>query len=251
MSAEQARLRRPCRPLPIQRRTEALHPPVRWWPNVAKVVVGERVGMSFSSCGTCPACMMGRPTYCHDFFARNFGGSRPDGTTALWRGGEPIHSHFFGQSSFATYAVATERNVVKLDDDVPLEVAAPFGCGIQTGAGAILNVMRPPAGASVAVFGTGTVGMAAIMAALVAGATTIVGIDVNPARLELARELGATHTLHAGEQDPVEQIKAITGSGADFTIEATGSASVLRQAVDASAPTGVTTIIGAPALGTE
>jgi aryl-alcohol dehydrogenase len=219
--------------------------------NVAKVAAGDRVGMTFNSCGTCPTCITGRPTYCHDFFARNFGGSRPDGTTALSRGGEPIHSHFFGQSSFATYAVATERNVVKLDDDVPLEVVAPFGCGIQTGAGAILNVMRPPAGTSVAVFGTGTVGMASIMAAVVAGATTIIGVDVNPARLELARELGATHTVHAGERDPVEQIKAITGLGADFTVECTGIASVLRQAVDASAPTGVAGVIGAPALGTE
>src|SRR5918911_5347492 len=121
MSAEQARLRRPCRPLPIQRRTEALHPPVRWWPNVAKVVVGERVGMSFSSCGTCPACMMGRPTYCHDFFARNFGGSRPDGTTALWRGGEPIHSHFFGHGAGLDPAPKRRRHlerhiVVELDD---------------------------------------------------------------------------------------------------------------------------------------
>ena len=219
--------------------------------NVAKVAAGDRVGMSFNSCGTCPTCISGRPTYCHDFFARNFGGSRPDRTTALSRDGEPIHSHFFGQSSFATYAVATERNVVRLADDVPLEVVAPFGCGIQTGAGAVLNVMRPPAGASVAVFGTGTVGMAAIMAAAVVGATTIIGVDVNPARLALARELGATHTVHAGEQDPVEQIKAITGLGADFTIECTGVASVLRQAVDASAPTGVAGVIGAPALGTE
>jgi aryl-alcohol dehydrogenase len=219
--------------------------------NVAKVAPGDRVGMSFSSCGACPNCMTGRPTYCHDFFARNFGGSRPDGTTALSRDGVAIHSHFFGQSSFATYAVATERNVVKLPEDVPLEVVAPFGCGIQTGAGAILNVMRPPAGASVAVFGTGTVGMAAIMAALASGATTVIGVDINPARLQLARELGANHTVHAGEQDPVEQIKAITGHGADFTIESTGVASVLRQAVDASAPTGVTGIIGAPAIGTE
>jgi aryl-alcohol dehydrogenase len=219
--------------------------------NVAKVAAGDRVGMSFDSCGACPTCLTGRPTYCHEFFARNFGATRPDGTTALSRDGQAIHSHFFGQSSFATYAVATERNVVKLADDVPLEVAAPFGCGIQTGAGAILNVMRPPAGASVAVFGTGTVGMAAIMAAVVSGATTVIGVDLNPARLELARELGATHVVDAGEHEPVEQVKAITGAGADFTIEATGVAAVLRQAVDASAPTAVTGIIGAPAIGTE
>jgi len=220
--------------------------------NVAKVAPGDRVGMSFASCGGCPTCMSGRPTYCHDFFARNFGGTRPDGTTALSRGGEPVHSHFFGQSSFATHAVATERNVVKLDDDVPLEVAAPFGCGIQTGAGAILNVMRPPAGTSVAVFGTGTVGMSAIMAAAVAGATTIIGIDLNAARLELARELGATHTINAGEEDAEEAIKAATGGlGADYAIESTGVASVLRTAVDSTAPTGTTGVIGAPALGTE
>ena len=218
--------------------------------NVAKVAPGDRVGMSFNSCGACPTCLTGRPTYCHDFFARNFGATRPDGTTALSRDGQAIHSHFFGQSSFATYAVATERNVVKLDD-VPLEVVAPFGCGIQTGAGAILNVMRPPAGASVAVFGTGTVGMAAIMAAVVSGATTVIGVDLNPTRLELARELGATDVVDAGEENPVEQIKTITGLGADFTIESTGVASVLRQAVDASAPIGVTGIIGAPAIGTE
>ena len=219
--------------------------------NVAKVAPGDRVGMSFNSCGACPTCLTGRPTYCHDFFARNFGATRPDGTTALSRDGQAIHSHFFGQSSFATHAVATERNVVKLPDDVPLEVVAPFGCGIQTGAGAILNVMRPPAGASVAVFGTGTVGMAAIMAAVAGGATTVIGVDLNPARLQLARELGATDVIDAGRQDPVEQVKAITGLGADFTIEATGVAAVLRQAVDASAPTGVTGVIGAPAIGTE
>ena len=220
--------------------------------NVAKVAAGDRVAMSFNFCGGCPTCMSGRPTYCHDFFARNFGGTRPDGSTALSRGGEPVHSHFFGQSSFATHAVATERNVVKLDDDVPLEIAAPFGCGIQTGAGAILNVMRPPAGTSVAVFGTGTVGMAAIMAAVVAGATTIIGIDLNPARLELARELGATHTIDAGEEDAGEAIKAATGGlGVDYAIESTGVATVLRTAVDSTAPTGTTGVIGAPALGTE
>ena len=220
--------------------------------NVTKVAPGDRVGMSFNSCGACPTCITGRPTYCHDFFARNFGGSRPDGTTALSREGEAIHSHFFGQSSFATHAVATERNVVKLEEDVPLEVVAPFGCGIQTGAGAILNVMRPPAGASVAVFGTGTVGMAAIMAAVLAGATTIIGVDLNQARLDLARELGATHAVNAAEQDAVEAIKAATGGlGADYAVEATGVAPVLRQAVDSTAPTGTTGVIGAPALGTE
>jgi aryl-alcohol dehydrogenase len=159
---------------------------------VTKVGVGDRVAMSFGSCGSCPTCAAGRPWVCHDFWGRNFGATRPDGSTALRRAGSPIHSHFFGQSSFATHAVATERNVVKLDPNVPLEVVAPFGCGIQTGAGAVLNAVRPPAGASIAVFGTGTVGLAAVIAARVAGCTTMIGVDVRPPRLELASELGAT-----------------------------------------------------------
>ncbi len=218
---------------------------------VSKVAPGDQVGMSFNSCGGCPTCLSGRPSYCYDFVARNFGASRPDATTALSRDGEPIHSHFFGQSSFATYAIATERNVVKLDADVPLDLVAPFGCGIQTGAGAILNVMRPPAGASVAVFGTGSVGLAAVLAAVVAGATTIVGIDVRKARLDLALELGATHVINAAEEDAVEEIRGITGAGADFAVETTGVPAVLRTAVDCTAPTGTVGVIGAPAMGTE
>jgi aryl-alcohol dehydrogenase len=218
---------------------------------VRKVSPGDHVAMSFNSCGTCPTCQTGRPSYCHDFFAYNFGATRPDGTTVLSRDGEPIHSHFFGQSSFATHAVASERNVVKLDAGVPFEIVAPFGCGIQTGAGAILNAMRPQAGTSIAVFGTGTVGLAAIMAAKIAGATTVIGIDIHPARLELARELGATHTVDARTDDPRAAIARITGAGADFAVESSGVAAVLRTAVDSTAPTGVTGVIGAPAFGTE
>jgi aryl-alcohol dehydrogenase len=220
-------------------------------PGVSKVARGDHVAMSFDSCGACPTCLTGRPSYCHDFFARNFAASRPDGSTVLSRNGEAIHSHFFGQSSFATYAVATERNVVKLDPGVPLEVAAPFGCGIQTGAGAIFNVMRPAAGSSVAVFGAGTVGLASVMAARIVGATTIIAIDVKPARLDLARELGATDTILASEQDVEEAIKTITAGGSDFAVESTGVPEVLRVAVDSTAPTGMTGVIGAPAFGTE
>ena len=218
--------------------------------NVAKVAPGDHVAMSFNSCSACPTCLTGRPSYCHDFFARNFGASRPDGTTALRRDGDPIHSHFFGQSSFATYSVAPQRSIVRLEPEVPLELVAPFGCGIQTGAGAILNVMRPPAGTSVAVFGTGTVGLASVMAAVIAGATTIIGIDVHASRLALARELGATHVVNAAEQDAEEAIKAITGTGADYAVESTGVAPVLRTAVESTAPTGITGVIGAPAFGT-
>jgi aryl-alcohol dehydrogenase len=218
---------------------------------VTEVVAGDRVGMTFNSCGHCRTCLRGKSTYCHDFFGRNFASSRPDGTSALSRDGELVHSHFFGQSSFATHAVATARNVVKLPDGVGFEIAAPFGCGIQTGAGAVLNVMRPPAGSSLAVTGTGAVGLSAVMAGVIAGCGTIIGVDIRPARLELARELGATHVIDASEADVGEEIRRITGGGADYAIETTGAPTVLRTAVDALAPMGECGVIGAPPFGTE
>ena len=145
---------------------------------VTEVEVGDRVGMSFNSCGSCPTCRTGRPFYCHDIFGRNFAAARPDGTTALSRDGEPVHSHFFGQSSFATHAVATERNVTVLPEAISLDIAAPLGCGVQTGAGSVLNAFRAPAGSTLAVFGTGGVGLSAVMAGVIAGCTTIVGVDM-------------------------------------------------------------------------
>ena len=219
---------------------------------VTRFSPGDRVGIRFNSCGVCPTCLRGRSTYCHDFFGRNFAAARPDGTSALSRDGELVHAHFFGQSSFATHSVATERNVVKLPDFVELDVAAPFGCGIQTGAGAVLNVMRPQAGSSLAVFGTGAVGLSAVMAGVIAGCTTIVGVDIRAARLELARELGATHVVDATKAADVgEEVRRITGGGANFSLETSGETSALRTAVDCLAPTGECGVIGAPPSGAE
>ena len=212
---------------------------------------GDRVGMSFDSCGHCPTCRTGRPAYCHDFWARNFAATRGDGTSALSRGGEIIHAHFFGQSSFATHAVAGERNVVGLPDSIPLEIAAPFGCGIQTGAGGVLDALRAPAGSTLAVFGTGAVGLSAIMAGRIAGCTTIIGIDRIASRLELARELGATHVVNTSDSDAPDEIRRITGYGVDFSVESTGVPALLRQAVDCLAPRGTCGSIGAAAMGTE
>ena len=220
--------------------------------SVTKVMPGDRVGLTFDSCGGCPTCRSGLPSYCHAFFEHNFAAVRPDdGSTPLSRDGEPIHGRFFGQSSFATHAIAGERNVVKIGSEIGFELAAPFGCGLQTGAGAVLNSLRVPAGCSLAVFGTGTVGLAGVMAGAIAGATTIIGVDLVPARLELARELGATHVVDAGKHDPVAAIVKITRDGANFALESTGSPAVLRQAVDCTAPLGVCGVIGAPRSGTE
>ena len=218
---------------------------------VVGLAPGDRVGLSFNSCGTCRYCLTGRPSYCADFFARNFGSSRPDGSSPLSRDGESIHGNYFGQSSFATYSVANVRSVVKLTEDVPYEVVAPFGCGIQTGAGSILNSLRPPAGSSIVVFGAGSVGLAAIMAAVVSGCTTIIAVDLKATRLEVARELGATHTIDATTEEAVGRIGEITGGGADYSLEVTASPDVLRQAVECLAPTGQCGLIGAAAFGTE
>jgi len=206
-------------------------------PAVTRFAPGDRVAMSYDSCGECAACAQAKAVYCHDFFEYNFAAARQDGSSAL----DGVHAHFFGQSSFATHSVARERNIVKLDDSVPLDVAAPFGCGIQTGAGSVLNVLRPPAGSSIAIFGVGAVGLAAVMAARISGCTTIVAVDLHEHRLRLAQELGATHAVQGMDGD-------IT---VDFSLEATGSPQVLRAAIDCLAPMGECGVVGAPALGTE
>jgi aryl-alcohol dehydrogenase len=218
---------------------------------VRKVKPGDHVVLSFVACGTCRACIEGAPAYCATLYDLNFSGLRPDGTSGLHGADGPIHGHFFGQSSFASHALAFERNVVKVPDDAPLELLGPLGCGIQTGAGAVLNTLHPRAGTSIAVFGVGSVGMAALMAARVAGCTTIIAVDLKPARLALARELGATHAIDPTTTDSVEAIGDITGGGVDFSLETTASPKVFRQAVDCLALRGVCGLIGAAALGTE
>ena len=219
---------------------------------VEKVAVGERVGLTFDSCGICPCCRRGKPSYCHQFFEHNFAAARPlDGTSVLARGEQEVHAHFFGQSSFATAAVARERNVISIESHIPLEIAAPFGCGIQTGAGAVLNTLALPAGSSLAVFGTGAVGISAVLAAVIAGASTIIGVDVHQARLELAQELGATHVIDAGSSDAVEEIRRLTGHGVDFSLDTTGVPAVVRSCVDCLAPLGTAGVIGGSQLGTE
>jgi aryl-alcohol dehydrogenase len=217
---------------------------------VAGLAVGDRVALSYGSCGDCGACATGRPFHCADFFPRNFLATRPDGSTALSRGGQPLHSHFFGQSSFATGAIVNQRSVTPIADDVPFEVVAPFGCGVQTGAGTVINALRPQAGSSIAVFGAGGVGLSAIMAAVICGCDPIVAVDVRTNRLDIARELGATHVVDATQADPVDAIIEITG-GVDASIEASGVPGVLRQAVDALAPNSIAMLVGAPPAGTE
>jgi len=135
-------------------------------------------------------------------------------------------------------------------DDAPLELLGPLGCGIQTGAGAVLNSLKVRSGSSFASYGAGAVGLSAVMAAKVAGATTIIAIDVVPSRLELALELGATHVVNSRETDVVEAVRAITGGGADFALESTGRPEVLSAGIEALGGLGMMGVVGAPKLGT-
>jgi len=201
---------------------------------VSKVQVGDHVVLSFNSCGLCANCQSGQPAYCHEVAPLSFSCKRPaDGSSPLSQKGQVVHGYFFGQSSFASCAIATERNVVKVRQDAPLEILGPLGCGLQTGAGAVLNALEAEAGSSIVIFGTGSVGLSAIMAAGIAGCITIVGVDLNEARLTLAQELGATHTINpANTEDVVGRISTICGGGAHYSVDTTGHPNVLRQAVE-------------------
>ena len=219
--------------------------------SVKKIAPGDHVVLTYMWCGHCEPCLKGHLTYCTNFYALNFGGAREDRSTATHDQQGVVHDHFFGQSSFGTYALAHERNVVKVPVNAPLELLGPLGCGIQTGAGAVMNALQIRPGSTFAAFGGGAVGLSAVMAARVAGATTIIAVDVVPSRLALAKELGATHIVNSKETDPIEAVRKITGGGADFSLESSGRPAVLRQAIDALAIRGVCGIVGAPALGTE
>lgn len=203
--------------------------------------VGDHVVLSYQSCGRCAPCRHGSPAHCDHFWELNFDGQRLDGSNAY----HGARGHFFGQSSFATYALATPRNAVKVPKTLPLEMLAPLGCGLQTGAGTILNSLRVRRGSSVAIFGTGSVGLAAIMAARIAKAGAIIAIDLKRNRLRLARDLGATHALIAGPRMP-EAIRKIAPGGVDYALEITGSGEVLDAAIDSLAPGGAVANIAVP-----
>jgi aryl-alcohol dehydrogenase len=221
---------------------------------VTKVKVGDRVVLSYNFCGECPSCQRHAPSYCHYFFGHNFLGQRRDGSTALSRQGQPVRHNFFGQSSFATHCLCSENNAVKVPDSVPNEVfelLGPLGCGIQTGAGAVINVLKPQMGESFVVFGAGAVGLAGLMAAKAIGAAVLIAVDKVPERLTLATDLGATHTVLAdGQTDVVARIREITGGGAQCSLDTTAVSVVLRQALDCLGSLGRCGFVGGAPLGT-
>lgn len=214
--------------------------------SVTKVKKGDHVILAPASCGKCSYCKSGHPSYCENFFPLNFGGHRADGSCPYHdHSGKAVSGFFFGQSSFATYSLAAENNVVKVQDDVPIEILGPLGCGLQTGAGTVLNVLKPAAGESIVVSGVGPVGLAAIMAAKAAGCTTIIAVDVFDNRLELAKSLGATHTINSRNVVPSEEVNTkIYPGGVHYAIDTTGRNDVINQMVGALRYMGKCIVLG-------
>jgi len=232
--------------------------------SVRSLAVGDHVLLSYASCGSCPHCALGKPAYCFEHGSENFGGRdtgarEGDGCGSTRHRdsetGSEVFGSFFRQSSFAEYALATENNVVKVDRKHDLATLSPLGCGIQTGTGAVLNTLRPPVGSRLAVFGSGAVGLSAVMAARLSGCREIVAVDRSEYRLKLAKELGATRTIQVtgkeSSKEVVERIRGEVPAGFEFSIDTSGVPSVLRSAFDILNPLGVAGLIGGAAPGVE
>lgn len=213
---------------------------------VTRLRPGDHVVLSGNSCGACPRCLDARPTYCREAMRVAFGGARLDGSSPITRAGDRVAGMFFGQSSFATYAVAPARSAVLVPDDVPLHLMGPLGCGVITGAGSVLESFKLRPGQSIAVFGAGGVGLAAIMAARLAGARHIVAIDVNAPRLDLAKELGATATV-LSDAAAGQVLQEIEPDGFDFAYVTAQVPSVYATATSCLAVEGTLGFVATPA----
>ena len=217
--------------------------------NVTSVAPGDQVVISFNSCGACPNCVSGHPAICDHFHQLTFACRRPDdGSSPLRRGDQVVNGYFFSQSSFATHAITTERNLAKVDGvELDLALLGPLGCGVQTGAGTVMRVLRPEPGSSIVIFGVGAVGLSAVMAAVVTGAGAIVAVDRQPGRLALAAELGATHTIDTSNIDPSALSAAVhscTGRGADHVVETTNVSAICEAAFESLAHGGTYAHVG-------
>lgn len=215
---------------------------------VTNVKPGDRVVLAFNSCGHCHSCDRDLPATCQHFLPLNFAGIRlDDGSSPLSKDGQSIHGMFFGQSSFATYAISRAVNTVRVSDSVPLEILGPLGCGIMTGAGAIINSLKPQADDAVAIFGGGAVGLSALLGARAIGVKRVYVVEPNAQRRELALELGATQVFDPRDgSDVVEAIKTASGGGVMFSLDATGIAPVVGQAINATLPGGTVGLVGVP-----
>jgi alcohol dehydrogenase len=234
------------RVMPMALGHEAAGEVVETGPGVSAFAAGDHVVLAFvPACGDCEPCRAGRAALCEPGAAANAAGTLLGGGRRLARpGGEEINHHL-GVSAFSDHIVVSEASAVKVDPELPFEIAALFGCAVLTGVGAAVNAARIEPGQRVAVFGLGGVGLSALLGAVLQGAGTIIAVDVVAEKLELARELGATETVEAGP-GAVAAIRELTGGGADHAIETVGSARVLADAYEATRRGGTTTTVGLP-----
>lgn len=218
---------------------------------VTKVATGDRVAITFRSCGACARCKSGDPAYCHSMPAMNYIGMRLDGSKSIHQDGADLASNFFGQSSLATHALTYERNVIKLPADMPFEVAGPMGCGIQTGAGGIMKALACESGSSLLILGGGAVGLSAVMGAKIQGCGTVIVVEPHAVRRSLALELGATHVIDpVAEPDLAAAVRAIVAIGVDYAFDTTGRPDTLTATMACLGPKGVFGIVGIPPAGT-
>ena len=208
-------------------------------PEVKDFKPGDHVILSFYGCGNCVNCMKGMPTKCLHYAANNLSGVRPDGSAHFTENGHDV-ADMFDQSSFTTTTVVRERNAVKVPKELDLRKLGPLGCGYVTGSGTVFNTLKPEPGSTIAVIGTGAVGLAAMMAGRISGCTTVIAVDIHDERLELAKELGATDVINSKNVDMVKAIQDLTdGHGVDYAVDTTGVSKVIQDAIKALAQGGV------------
>ncbi|SEN88695.1 aryl-alcohol dehydrogenase [Mesobacillus persicus] len=207
---------------------------------VKDFAVGDQVVMSYNYCGTCPSCRTGHPSSCNQWTGLNMSGARTDGSHTFFKeDGTPV-SNFFTQSSFSTHTIVHTNNLIKVDPEADLRLIGPLGCGFLTGCGTVVNGLKPRVGSSIAVFGTGAVGLGALMTGKIEGCSTIIAIDIHDSRLETAKELGATHTINSRTENLAERIAEITdGLGVDYSIDTTGVSAVMKASVEVLAIGGI------------
>jgi len=208
-------------------------------PAVDYVKPGDRVILSWPACGVCPTCLSGHRYVCDNAFQLLFGGKRLDGSPTIKLNGEWISGAWFQQSSFATYSLVPQSCLVKVDNELPAEILAALPCGVMTGAGGIISALRVGPADGVLILGVGGVGQAAVMAAKMTGAYPIIAVARNPKRLELALELGATHTVNAKTEDVVARVMEISGGGVRYAFDSSGASAMWEVAAPALLPGGV------------
>jgi aryl-alcohol dehydrogenase len=216
-------------------------------PGVTHVAPGDKVLLTFDSCGACPNCKEGQPAYCHNFLALNFACVCADGSSPAHNGhGHQVAARFFGQSSFAHFAIGSVRNVIKLPPEADLARLAPLGCGVQTGVGGVLRALAAKPGSSLVIIGGGAVGLSAVLGGIIAGCSTIILVEPRPERRALATTLGATHVIDPGAGDVTAHVREIIPAGANNALDTSGNLDAMHAALGMLAPRGTLGLIGVP-----